>query len=157
VDINDLPDIHIRYSRVKAFDHHTSAAHKLKRFSTIIRGVKLCAVVESAAIMRSAGFPDILSLLFCVAVSVSAIMLAASVVMTAVSFSMVIAVCPGIDKFPAQIRFHRLIRIPICPGTEFYASFREGRLSTSADAAADQDIDFSFIQQSRKRTVSTAV
>ena len=84
-------------------------------------------------------------------------MLAASVVMTAVSFSMVIAVCPGIDKLAAQIRFHRLICISICPGTQFDASFREGRLRTSADASADQDIDFTLIQQRRKGTVSAAV
>ena len=51
VDILDLSDCHILDRFIEAFDHLTSAAEEFDRISSVIRGIKLGAVVKGTFVV----------------------------------------------------------------------------------------------------------
>ena len=61
VNINNLSNFHVSYSRIKSSDHLACAADEFQRFATIVRGIKLCSIIESSSVMCAAGFSYIAS------------------------------------------------------------------------------------------------
>ena len=61
VNINDLTNFHVSYSCIKSSDHLACTADEFQRFATVVRGIKLCSVIESSSVMCAAGFADVAS------------------------------------------------------------------------------------------------
>ena len=53
---------------------------------------------------------------------------------------MVVTVCSCGDQLTLQISFHRLVCITLSARAQLYASLCKSRLSSAADASADQHI-----------------
>ena len=163
--IHFLSDFHVGHRCIKSFDHHACSAHELKRFASVIRGIKLCSVVERSSVVRLTCLADIpafdRAMRTTSATALSLFMSAASmsvlVTATGMSLTMMIAIGSGIDQFAPQICFHCCICISACSCAKLDSILLQSTLCSSADSSADQYIDCMLIQKPRQRTVSASI
>ena len=86
MDLFNLSHFHVNNSCIKALDHHSCSADKLKGLSAVIGGVKLRSVIEGSLVVNLTGLSGILSFQYDVGATAAAAATAASAATAGMSF-----------------------------------------------------------------------
>jgi uncharacterized membrane protein (UPF0182 family) len=85
------------------------------------------------------------------------IMISTGMLSAGMTLTMMIAVCPCVHQFPAQVCFHCFISTPGSACTQLNPAFGKSRLGAATNTAAYQDIDLLVIQKTCQSTVAAPV
>ena len=178
MNVHDLPDFHVGYRSVKAFDHHAGAADKFQRFISVVGRVELLAVVKGSAVMHAAGFIYISALQ---RASVRRAVAAVSVVAVVAFFTTLVPVAAMLSAFVSvaamlmltavvmvagrscrnqlalQKCFHGLVGISFGAGYQLNTHVVKRILRARPDAAADQHVHLLVGKNPRQSSVSLSV
>ena len=92
--------------------------------------------------MGTAGLSHILARNSTIAASATGmlIMISTGMLSAGMTLTMVVAVCPCVHQFPAQVCFHCFISTPGSACTQLNPAFGKSRLGAATNTAAYQDI-----------------